>query len=157
MQLLSSFECSLIPLFLLRCFSVFGSGFISFRFVAVYCSSPVKQENKEARQVLAGALGMPEGMKALKEQVLTKLEQNTSAGGSCSCSSSSVVPSPYPIAARRCSVLSKRCNTKLQPRFQIIATLTQASPLILRSTPSHPARSSPSLALLYRLVCVGSR
>lgn len=28
-----------------------------------------EQENKEAREVLAGGLGMPEGMKALKEQV----------------------------------------------------------------------------------------
>lgn len=34
---------------------------------AVRCGAV--QENKEAREVLAGGLGMPEGMKALKEQV----------------------------------------------------------------------------------------
>lgn len=35
-------------------------------FVVFACA---EQENKEAREVLAGGLGMPEGMKALKEQV----------------------------------------------------------------------------------------
>eukprot|EP00903_Cladosiphon_okamuranus_P013727 g12780.t1 len=35
------------------------------------------QENKEAREVLAGGLGMPEGMKAFKEQVVPSLETSS--------------------------------------------------------------------------------